>query len=169
MSLSMLRKYIGNADVQNHSFLTPALNEGEWSASRSGFFTTGEKPVPVYRKLVGPQSRSRRCGEKEILPLTRIFCFILTHCSTWSLTCNELICLPHLDLIIHHIRWHASSMQLEIRWRASCNWRFDGELHATGDPVASFMQLEIRWRASCNWRSGGNMHLVHHTLNTTHS
>jgi hypothetical protein len=31
-----------------------------------------KKPVPIYRKLVGTQSQSRRSGEKEILAPTRI-------------------------------------------------------------------------------------------------
>lgn len=37
------------------------------------FLLQGEKkPVPIYRKLVGPQSQSRRSGEEEILAHTRI-------------------------------------------------------------------------------------------------
>jgi hypothetical protein len=61
----MLRKYIGNADVQIHSFLTPVLNEGDWSTSRSG------PPVPIEvetpekvwapgkePRIVGPRARS---------------------------------------------------------------------------------------------------------------
>ena len=68
----MPRKYTGNAEAQIHSFLTAELNEGEWSTSRPGLFTLGKKrPVPFYKKLVGPQSRSRRSREEEILACTR--------------------------------------------------------------------------------------------------
>jgi hypothetical protein len=53
--------------------LTPALVGGEWSASRPGRFTPGkELPVPIYRRLGGPQSRSgnaSKCTEVKIVGL----------------------------------------------------------------------------------------------------
>jgi hypothetical protein len=36
-------KTYGGADVQIHVFLTSALDGGEWSASRPGRFTPGER------------------------------------------------------------------------------------------------------------------------------
>jgi hypothetical protein len=48
--------------------LTPALDGGEWLASRFCRFTPGkELRYPLDRRLAGPQSRSGRCGlEKNI-------------------------------------------------------------------------------------------------------
>jgi hypothetical protein len=41
---------------------------GEWIASRSGRFTPEEIPIyPFYRRLSGPQSQFRRCGEEKNL------------------------------------------------------------------------------------------------------
>jgi hypothetical protein len=38
----------GGVDVQIHVFLTSTLVGGEWSASRPGSFTPGERaPVPI--------------------------------------------------------------------------------------------------------------------------
>jgi hypothetical protein len=62
----------GVVDVQIHVFLTSALVEGEWSASRPGRFATGER-APRYTlgsKLGGPQSQSGRHGEEKILDPT---------------------------------------------------------------------------------------------------
>jgi hypothetical protein len=45
------------------SFITSVLDDGEWSDSRPCCFTTGERvPVPLDRRLGGPQSRSGLCG-----------------------------------------------------------------------------------------------------------
>jgi hypothetical protein len=54
-------------DVQIHIFLTSALVESEWSASRSSRFAPW---FPLDRKLGGPQSRSGRRGEEIILDPT---------------------------------------------------------------------------------------------------
>ena len=40
----MLWRHTGAAEVQLHSFLTVALDGGEWLTSRSGHFTIGKKP-----------------------------------------------------------------------------------------------------------------------------
>jgi hypothetical protein len=56
-------------------FMTPALDGGKLSASRHNRFTPrGKGPqYPMYRRLGGSQSRSRRYGgEKNLLPLPRI-------------------------------------------------------------------------------------------------
>jgi hypothetical protein len=53
-------------------FVTWALDGGEWSASRPCHFTAGGKSLqyPLYRRLDGLQSRSRRCEElKTLFPL----------------------------------------------------------------------------------------------------
>jgi hypothetical protein len=53
-----MKKY-GGVDVQIHVFLTSALVEDEWSASRPGRFTPEkEPPVPLARRLGGPHIRS---------------------------------------------------------------------------------------------------------------
>jgi hypothetical protein len=64
-------KAYGGVDIEIKIFLTPALAEGEWSASRPGRFIPGEESqYPLDRRLVGPQSRSGRRGEEEILDPT---------------------------------------------------------------------------------------------------
>jgi len=46
--------------------LTSALDEGEWSASRSGRFTQRKgTQVPLYTRLCGSQSCSGRGGEEK--------------------------------------------------------------------------------------------------------
>jgi hypothetical protein len=52
------------------SFMTSALDIGEWSASRTGRFTTGEDSrYPLDGRLGGPQNRSGCYGEeKNIAP-----------------------------------------------------------------------------------------------------
>jgi hypothetical protein len=49
-------------EVQLHSFLTSALDGGEWPASRPGRF---KLRYPLDRKLRGHQSRSWRGGEEK--------------------------------------------------------------------------------------------------------
>jgi hypothetical protein len=59
-------------EVQLQSFLTSAIDGGEWSASRTSRFTPrGKNPLyPLDRKLGGPQSRSGHGGEeKDFQPL----------------------------------------------------------------------------------------------------
>jgi hypothetical protein len=50
----------GERSYSSYSFLTSALDGGEWSASRSGrALPRGKDPrYPLYRRLDGPQSRS---------------------------------------------------------------------------------------------------------------
>jgi hypothetical protein len=53
---------------QLHSFLASALDEGEWSASHSGCFTTmKESWYSLNRQLGGPQSRSGHFWEEKNL------------------------------------------------------------------------------------------------------
>jgi hypothetical protein len=50
-------KAYGGVDVLIHILLTSALAEGEWSASRLGRFTPGERPpVPSGQKVVDPRT-----------------------------------------------------------------------------------------------------------------
>jgi hypothetical protein len=42
-------KACGEVDVGTHVFLTSALAGGEWSASRPGCFTTGERAPSTHR------------------------------------------------------------------------------------------------------------------------
>jgi hypothetical protein len=49
-------KAYGGAEIQLHAFLTSALDEGEWSASRSGLFAPGER-APGTRVL---ENKARR-------------------------------------------------------------------------------------------------------------
>jgi hypothetical protein len=39
-------------------YLTSALDRGGWSTPRPGRFTPGKTLYPMYRRMVGPQSRS---------------------------------------------------------------------------------------------------------------
>jgi hypothetical protein len=57
-----MKTYRG-VEVWLHTFLTSAPDGGEWSASRPGLCTPGEKPpVPI-----GPQSRFIICTLHQIL------------------------------------------------------------------------------------------------------
>jgi hypothetical protein len=62
-------KAYGGVDAQIHIFLASALAGGEWSASRFGRFTPGERTpwYPLDRRLGGPQSWSGRRGEENTL------------------------------------------------------------------------------------------------------
>jgi hypothetical protein len=65
-----MKTYEG-VDVYFHIFLASALVGGEWSASPPGRFTPGkEPPVPLDRRLGGPQSQSEQRGEEIILDPT---------------------------------------------------------------------------------------------------
>jgi hypothetical protein len=46
-------KTYGGLDVYIHVFLTSALAGGDWSASRPGRFTPGERPAPRTRWIGG--------------------------------------------------------------------------------------------------------------------
>jgi hypothetical protein len=62
------------AEVQLHSFLTSALDGGQWSTARSGSFTLEkETRYPLNRTLGVPHSRSRRFGGKKRLLLLPVF------------------------------------------------------------------------------------------------
>jgi hypothetical protein len=54
----------GERRYSSYSFMTSALDEGEWSASRPGrALAQGKDPrYPLYRRLGGPQSRSGHGG-----------------------------------------------------------------------------------------------------------
>jgi hypothetical protein len=61
-------------EVKVDSFLTLALDGGDWLASRLDHFSTGKGFLcPLDRRLCGLQSQSGRFGEqKNLLPLTGI-------------------------------------------------------------------------------------------------
>jgi hypothetical protein len=70
-----IMKGVGGVEVQLHSFLTSALDGGEWSASRPYRFTPEkEYRYPLNRRLGGPQSRSGRFGEEK-----KTICLWLLH------------------------------------------------------------------------------------------
>jgi len=55
---------IGGVEVWLYSFLTTALEGGEWSASRPGrSLPPGKTRYPLYRRLGGPQGRSGQVRE----------------------------------------------------------------------------------------------------------
>jgi hypothetical protein len=65
-----IKTYRGT-DVQLHSFLTSALDAGEWSTSRPSLFTPGkEPPYPFNMRLGESQSRFGCCGwtDKSLTP-----------------------------------------------------------------------------------------------------
>jgi hypothetical protein len=61
-------KTYGGVDVQTHVFLTSALAEGEWSASRPGRFTPGERAPSIHwiGGWVSPRSGLDAMKKKEI-------------------------------------------------------------------------------------------------------
>jgi hypothetical protein len=60
-------KAYGGVDVQIHIFLTSALVEGEWLASRAGRFTPGTHWIGGW---AGYQSWSGKYGGEKILDTT---------------------------------------------------------------------------------------------------
>jgi hypothetical protein len=61
----------GERKCSSYSFTTPALDEGEWSASRPGLaLPPGKGPwYPLYSRLDGPQIRfGHRCQRKFFCP-----------------------------------------------------------------------------------------------------
>jgi hypothetical protein len=62
-------KACGGVCVQIHVFLNSALVGGKWSASSSGHFILKKERYLLYRRLGGPQSRSKRHAEMKILIL----------------------------------------------------------------------------------------------------
>jgi hypothetical protein len=58
-------KTYGAVEAQLHIFLTSALDESEWSASRSYHITLPPPPYPSDSILDGPQNRSERGGRIE--------------------------------------------------------------------------------------------------------
>jgi hypothetical protein len=65
-------KAYGAVDVQIHIFLTSALVGGEWSASRPGRFTTGERAPGSHciGGWVDPRAALGRLEEEKILDPT---------------------------------------------------------------------------------------------------
>jgi hypothetical protein len=63
-------KAYGGVDVQIHIFLTSALVGGEWSPSRPGRFTPGERALGTHwiGGLVDPTARSGQCGTQTPTP-----------------------------------------------------------------------------------------------------
>jgi hypothetical protein len=60
-----MKAYCG-MDIQLHTFLTSALDGGEWSVSRPDRFTKGNnRRYPLDRRLGGPQSQAGRGGEEK--------------------------------------------------------------------------------------------------------
>jgi hypothetical protein len=54
-------------------FLATALDGGEWSASRPGHFTLGERAPGTHwiRNLCGSLNLSGRCGKVKVIPVLR--------------------------------------------------------------------------------------------------
>jgi hypothetical protein len=64
-------KAYGRVDVLIHIFLTSAVVGGEWSASRPGRFTPGERAPATHwkRGRVGPRTGLDDVERRKILPL----------------------------------------------------------------------------------------------------
>jgi hypothetical protein len=68
LSLSTSLRHIGRAAVQLHSFLTMALDAGQWSASRPGsFIPRGNSPWSPLEQEAGPipQPVRKLWGDKK--------------------------------------------------------------------------------------------------------
>ena len=65
------KKLHGRVEVGLHSFLNSALDEGEWLASRTNWFSPEERTPPprvnLNRILVGPRNRCGPFGEEDNL------------------------------------------------------------------------------------------------------
>jgi hypothetical protein len=95
----------GERRCSSYSFLTSALDEGEWSASRPcRALPPGKGPrYPLYRRLGGPQSRSGRRGGDR----TPVVQSVVRHYTDWG-TPAAMFCIQfnkhfvdtHFPLII---------------------------------------------------------------------
>jgi hypothetical protein len=67
-------KTYGGVDVKIHIFFTSALAGGEWSASRPGRFTPGEKAVGIHwiGVWVDPRADLDDLGKRKFLTLPRL-------------------------------------------------------------------------------------------------
>ena len=90
-------------EVKVDSFLTLALDGGDWLASRRDHFSTGKEFLCLLdRRLCGPQSRSGRFGElKNLLPLTGI--------RTPRRPARSLVSAPTFNCIFRGVRKFAKS------------------------------------------------------------
>jgi hypothetical protein len=61
----------GGVDVQIHVFLTSALVGGEWSGTRSGHFTPGERAIGTHWRggSVGPSTGLDDKEKRKFMPL----------------------------------------------------------------------------------------------------
>jgi hypothetical protein len=74
-----MKMYWG-VEICLHAFLTPALDGGEWSASRPFRFSPGkESSVPIGRRPCGPQSRSGRGGEEKNSICSTVSIYVLKY------------------------------------------------------------------------------------------
>jgi hypothetical protein len=74
-------KAYGGVDVYIHIFLTSALVGGEWSASRLGRFTHGERDPSNHwiRGWVGPRAGLDDVEKRKVLPLPGLELQTLCH------------------------------------------------------------------------------------------
>jgi hypothetical protein len=72
-SLCLPRLHTEGMEIHLHSFLTLALDEGDWLAGRSCCFFSEENPCkPLNSWVVGPQNQFGQTGkEKKIMLLRR--------------------------------------------------------------------------------------------------
>jgi hypothetical protein len=104
-------RQLGAVEVDLHSFLTSALDGGEWSLSNLGLFAPGEEPkYQLDRSLCGPQSLSGCIAHARIqthsivimvTTLSQLSCFRCCWRCLLSVLELNLICIvfaPHLFL-----------------------------------------------------------------------
>jgi hypothetical protein len=82
---------LGDRRYSSYSFLTSALEGGEWSASHPGrALPPGKEPrYPLYRRLGGPQSRSGCRGLEEkfcasVMDRTPAVQSVVRYCTDWA-------------------------------------------------------------------------------------
>jgi hypothetical protein len=65
-------KTYGGVDVYIHTYFTPALVGGEWSASSPGRFTQGERAAGEYSTLKNPRTTPKFLLRNYVLNSTKI-------------------------------------------------------------------------------------------------
>jgi hypothetical protein len=87
-------KAYGGVDIYNHVCLTSTLVGGEWSASRPGRFTAGEKAIRTHWR--GDWLGSRICIDyvkrREILPLPELELRPLGRLAAWPVASHYTDC-----------------------------------------------------------------------------
>jgi hypothetical protein len=107
LSLSTPRRHIGEVEVQLHSFLTSALDGGEWSSSSPGRFALGKKAQDsLNSRLSGSQRRM------DVLKENFFNCCQIWKARNFQIVVYSLYLLSYPDFLIFGVNGLISGTHL---------------------------------------------------------